>query len=572
MEISAQLLKRRIAAALPASGRSTAEGALRHDRTDRGLVSKMSDLLAIPDNEQFLKEAFRKILDREPDISGFVNYLELLQRHVPRRAILVSLTNSDEAKQRTLARSGSRPPSQAGPYRTRLSFLHTLPARLMATARDLVRRLLFSRFDSIDHKLNFLLRETAARSDAMSTKLDVSLATLSEKIDTYVAALIRDYQLLNSSLQDHSCQVRQAADLIHGGVRDVPAAFAVELQRLNGEMAKLSSELLAWKAARTEAVEQLHGTIIERLNGGRVALEAAQCELSAGKTLLTNEAALIRLELSELRDFMIEARDLRATGARSPVIAAGHEVLVTEVEGLIIAVPRNEWRMAAYHAFRGPMEPGVTTIVRTFVRPGSVFVDVGANIGFYTVLAGRLLSGEGKVHSFEPTPATYRILKDNVQVNGLLETGIVQLHQLAVSDRPGKARLWTFSGDCGHNTLFKDQLADADIEVQSTTLDYFLSSEQRIDLIKIDVEGAEPLVFAGMLNLIRRNPQLHIIVEFAPVHLRRAGFEPNAVLELFRTAQFEIHHIHEQTGELSLLEPDRLTPLSSVNLLLIPNR
>ena len=102
MEFSEDIFKRRIAALLPAkaAGRRVnghgepGPSTPKHDPTD------LSGLWSIIGDEQFVQEAYRRILGRECDVSGFVNYLELLRRHVPRRVVVLQLVDSDEAKRR----------------------------------------------------------------------------------------------------------------------------------------------------------------------------------------------------------------------------------------------------------------------------------------------------------------------------------------------------------------------------------------------------------------------------------------------------------------------------------------
>ena len=244
---------------------------------------------------------------------------------------------------------------------------------------------------------------------------------------------------------------------------------------------------------------------------------------------------------------------------------ASKSVIATEVDGFIIGVPAEEWRMAAYHVFRGLPEPGVVKRFQQLLRPGMVVVDIGANVGLYTLEAARALTRTGKVYSFEPTPQTYRILHDNIQVNGFLETGIVELFQMAVTDRSGRAELALFADDCGHNTLFFDGKVP-NISVRTISLDEALNTNFPVHVVKIDAEGSEPLIIRGMRDVISRSPEIHIVVEFAPVHLRRAGFEPTEFVAEIESMELEIHRIHDETGALMATSADELSAVSSTNL------
>ncbi|MEZ5351933.1 MAG: FkbM family methyltransferase [Bryobacteraceae bacterium] len=264
-------------------------------------------------------------------------------------------------------------------------------------------------------------------------------------------------------------------------------------------------------------------------------------------------------------------RELRELASRvhPPILQAGN-VLATEAHGFILGVPAAEWRMAAYLAFRGPLEPGLTHLVERIVRPGMTVADIGANIGFYTLLAARLLGGAGKVYSFEPTPGTFEILRDNIQVNGFLESGIVDCRAAAVADAPGSLRLFTFSDDSGHNTLYWEDPDTPHVEVPAVTLDDALDGAS-VDFVKIDVEGAEPAVLAGMRRTIAANPLVRIVIEFAPGHLHRARHKPVEFLAQLRAEGFAIHRIDALTGDLSPARDADLLCCFSENLLLSRN-
>jgi len=513
VDFSEDLFKRRIAALLPAKAAKGAPGA--QDHPGKAPVD-LSGLWAIIDDEQFLQEAYRRILGRECDISGFVNYLEILRRHVPRRVVALQLINSDEGR-----RSGVRftgiPEAAAGGHRRGLAAsLRQAAGSVLAQVRELLRGPLYSRFDAIDHKLDFVLREVAVRSDGLSARSDEVLWTVSKKLDAYVA--------------DVEAQQLQMRDALHAEIT------------ANAKAAALVADAVEHVG---EAVEHLTQAVTrERESNGR---------LSDSVQLLSESIGHLRAEVDSLRRH------------RQPAILTAHNVVATEVDGFILGLPEAEWRLAAYHAFRGVPEPGVTARFLALVRPGAVVVDVGANVGIYTLYAARLLQGRGKIYSFEPAPETFRLLHENVQVNGYLETGLVEMHQAAVTDRAGCAQLAVFAGDSGHNTLFWDQECER-VGVQTLTLDQILEREPRVDVVKIDAEGSEPLVLRGMRRVVERSPGIRILLEFAPSLLRRAGVEPAAFMDEIAATGFDIRRIHDETGELLEVRREELLSCFSANL------
>jgi FkbM family methyltransferase len=281
-------------------------------------------------------------------------------------------------------------------------------------------------------------------------------------------------------------------------------------------------------------------------------------DLAAGLARLAAEHAALR-------------RTVEAVGGAAERVARrmpAPPIVATEVNGFIVGVPAEEWRLAAFHQFRGVLEPGLVRAFSASLRPGATVVDIGANLGLYTLIAARAVGMDGKVFSFEPTPQTWRLLKDNVQVNGLLETGIVELRQAAVTDRAGWASLTVYRDNSGHNTLFPAEVAGETTEVETLALDAALDGARPVDVVKIDAEGAEPLIWRGMGKTLRRNRRIRVFMEFAPSLLLRAGSDPAEFLEQLTADGFRIQRVHDDSGELIDASLEELRAVFSVNLML----
>jgi FkbM family methyltransferase len=258
----------------------------------------------------------------------------------------------------------------------------------------------------------------------------------------------------------------------------------------------------------------------------------------------------------------------RRAGSQRTAVVAGDNVVVSEVNGFIVGVPGEEWRLAAFHTFRGVLEPGLTRRFTESLAPGMTVVDVGANVGMYTLVAARGVAPNGKVYSFEPTPRTFAILKDNIQVNGLLESGIVDLRQTAVTDRRGTARLAVYRDNNGHNTLFAGGAGPEFVDVETVALDDALADVARVDVIKIDAEGAEPLIWNGMTRTLQRNPAVKVFMEFAPSLLSRAGQDPGAFFDRLVADGFLIQRVHDENGALMNETREALCGAFSANVML----
>lgn len=198
-----------------------------------------------------------------------------------------------------------------------------------------------------------------------------------------------------------------------------------------------------------------------------------------------------------------------------------------------------------------------TELFKKMVQNGMVVVDIGANIGYYTLIAARLVGKKGTVYAFEPEPSNYKLLCENIAINGY--TNIVPIEK-AISNTSGKAKLYVdrAMGDVSSfakaNVLLHSKNLSACLEVETVTLDDFFErtvGDDRIDLMKIDVEGAEELVIGGADRVLRNN-RLKIFMEFMPDQLRNAGTDPLQLLYKLQNYGFAIKVINDKR---QVLEP-----------------
>jgi len=160
------------------------------------------------------------------------------------------------------------------------------------------------------------------------------------------------------------------------------------------------------------------------------------------------------------------------------------------------------------------------------LREGMTVMDVGANWGLYSLLISRAVGPSGKVYAFEPVPEIFARLKEHIALNNA--TNVIPV-PIALSDEKGIMKM---SVKGGESSLFR-RVSDEFVEVQVERLDDFVEREgiERVDAIKIDVEGAELKVIRGADKTIRRNKPI-LMVEVFPVTLQAAGTTPE---ELFET-------------------------------------
>ena len=183
-----------------------------------------------------------------------------------------------------------------------------------------------------------------------------------------------------------------------------------------------------------------------------------------------------------------------------------------------------------------------TALFKRLVKKGMAVVDIGANVGYYTLLAARLVGDEGKVFAFEPDLYNYNLLCKNIEVNRYRNVIPVQK---AVSSKSGETKLFLDKSNLGGHSLSEANVdKSASITVEVTSLDdYFKNTDCKIDVIKMDVQGSEMDVLEGMTNTINQNDNLKIITEFWPMGLRNSGSSPIAFLNKLIEYGFALYQI-----------------------------
>ena len=208
---------------------------------------------------------------------------------------------------------------------------------------------------------------------------------------------------------------------------------------------------------------------------------------------------------------------------RIPRLAAPLELFVHGPEDAVVSRSIRE---------NGIWEPFETSLVLALLRPGASFVDVGANIGYFSLLAAAAVGETGRVLAFEPDPDNFRLLMRSAAHNGLQARIHATCAGLAEEDRAG--RLYLSRDNLGDHQIFPDSDARPSLPVQLYNGSRYLAHRlQRLDLLKVDTQGAEYAVMAGLLPLLGRLPgEARILIELTPYSLGRAGASGRRLIEL----------------------------------------
>ncbi len=192
--------------------------------------------------------------------------------------------------------------------------------------------------------------------------------------------------------------------------------------------------------------------------------------------------------------------------------------------------------------FLGLYEPDVTRAITTYLQPGGVFVDCGANIGYFSSLAADIVGKDGEVIAFEPLPEVAAIAKANLERNRFAHSRLINA---AVSDKSGSAQLFREHGaPHGHTSLSQTALVSADaVPCILVRLDDVIPREiwSRVSVIKLDIEGAELPALRGATELLSQ-ATAKLIVEINPESARRTGYEVSAIFEYLGEKGYDALH------------------------------
>jgi FkbM family methyltransferase len=180
-------------------------------------------------------------------------------------------------------------------------------------------------------------------------------------------------------------------------------------------------------------------------------------------------------------------------------------------------------------ANNGIWESFESELIWKSLRPGDCFIDIGANIGYFSVLAAKRVGHEGQVIAFEPERNNHALLKVNAALNPISN---YVLHALAASDSEGEGQLFLNPENLGDHQIYAtdDRVAQT---ISLRRIDALLAPQTKINLIKIDVQGAEQKAMAGLAEGLAHNAdQLLLLLEFWPRGLTRAGGDAHQLLQM----------------------------------------
>ncbi len=220
-----------------------------------------------------------------------------------------------------------------------------------------------------------------------------------------------------------------------------------------------------------------------------------------------------------------------------PLYFGDHTALVATRWGAKMLVDTRDAMVSPWLVLDGLWESHVTDWLQKTLRAGQVFVDVGANVGYFTLLGAMLVGPEGRCVAIEAHPRLAELLQRNVIINGV-HPYVTTWHRAAWSE-PTDLKLHmrgNFASNSSVGSIGPDALSrlgdtETIVEVEAVRLDDLLADLPRIDVMKIDVEGAEVHVVTGLARTLDANPALTIMFEWSPAQITDVGDNPGRLLD-----------------------------------------
>lgn len=196
----------------------------------------------------------------------------------------------------------------------------------------------------------------------------------------------------------------------------------------------------------------------------------------------------------------------------------------------------------AYFNFKKKNDFTEIQLIKQLVQPGNHILDIGANIGFYGNLLSKLVGENGKIYCFEPNKANYKRLFNNTS-----QLKNVVCFNMAISEKGEKLKLYTSKLLNVDHRSYPVENYDKVEEIEANSIDNLIDLKliDKVDFIKIDIQGYEINAFKGMQILLENNPNIRIIAEYWPHGVKRAGSSSLALFDFFQNLGFDFQLISE---------------------------
>ena len=224
-----------------------------------------------------------------------------------------------------------------------------------------------------------------------------------------------------------------------------------------------------------------------------------------------------------------------------------NKLIIREVQGSKMHLNLDDFGLSKQLFLNGIREPECTRIMKEQLKPGMTIAEVGANIGYYALMEASIIGNKGKIYAIEPFPPNYELLKKNIEINSYDK--IVDLHNIAISNQPGKTKLFVKDKHNLCNMLDTD-VGEGFVEVETKTLDDFITGKKLPDMIRMDIEGYEYYVLDGMKKTLKDCDQCKMFIEVHPFQMQEKGLDYKKPIKMLFDNGFRPTHIVKEHGPM----------------------
>lgn len=235
---------------------------------------------------------------------------------------------------------------------------------------------------------------------------------------------------------------------------------------------------------------------------------------------------------------------------RIPAYMGDYTILTKLIYGPKIFLDTRDLSMTGHLILDGFWESWITKLFISIVKPGMTVLDLGANCGYYSLLAAYLVGTQGIVHSFEPNPFHHENFLKSKSINGYSQ---LHLHKVALGNNQGEITLYSPEKHTASASFNKGQIRTfIDDSITNVTVPMVNLLEYlpglKADVIKMDIEGAEPLIMDSIFEIIQNSPNIKIIMEYNQSSWKIQGFDCENILNKFLNCGLHLNIIqHDST-------------------------
>jgi FkbM family methyltransferase len=334
------------------------------------------------------------------------------------------------------------------------------------------------------------------------------------------------------------------------------------------EVRQLRDQLERQAATQQARIDELAGRVTMAADSERLTRLVAEVRGLSGTVdelrAAAAEKADLRKEVAKLDRGHAEITSRLPTPAPHGTYIGDDRVLVRTTWGGMLLTSSHDLSLTPELVAHGVYEPPFTNYLLRTLKPGQTVIDIGANIGMYTILMASYVGVEGRVIAYEPNPDVGVFLRENVALNWFNDR--VTVKPVAVAAEAGQVTLHVTERFMGNSSLlvpgeqyFREAPMDTtrEVEVQAEPLDSVADELGEVDLVKIDVEGAEHLALQGMSGMLDSGAVRAVSMEF---YRDRMGAEWDTLCEMLRErrAQRWKFHLISERGTLKAANLEEL--------------